>query len=115
MAEILLIFHVVKNGEPDACLLIERAAYFMHGFHTGTLSRQERKILCKYLLTPGKKYDTKWQELIAAWNDNTSTYHVDESLPMPNYVKMYIIISEAKLFTIIKNCVIKILNRIWNP
>lgn len=83
-------FHVVDANtggkQFSACVQIERAEYFRHGIHKGTLNSSERKALDAFLRkTPRNDRRSNWRRVVDEWNRNNSKRKIDDSVVMPDF------------------------------
>lgn len=91
----------VTNNEPknkatriDACVQLEKAAYFEHGMHLGMLNASQRKELNRFMHSPHKsgKLGTNYEYAVILWNDNNSGKDVildrddDGNVIVPDYI-----------------------------
>ena len=60
-----------KNTKIDVCIQLERAQYFEHGKHTGTLNAEQRKDFDSYMRKPHKNgvFATNYEFAVFLWNN----------------------------------------------
>ena len=72
--------------ELDICIKFEKAEYFSHGAHQGTLKTKETKELDRMLRTYSDKYgETYWQRAVRVWNAHSSGDPLPTDIEQPDY------------------------------
>lgn len=75
----------ITNNEPrgkktsiDACVQLEKSAYFSHGTHTDTLNSSQRRALNDFMHAKPRNglTATNYEYAVALWNDNNSDTYV---------------------------------------
>ena len=87
-------FHIrdveTKGDKFHTSIMIENAEYFYHNNNENILSKKD---ICKMIDFFKEKYRynknwSKWEQLIALWNDNNMINHLDINVKMPDYTKL---------------------------
>lgn len=83
-------FHILNHPNPKkatfkCCLKIETPEYFMHGDYKNILNSKQVKQLIEFLKSERFPNITRWQYMVAAWNDNNSKHSIPDNMPMPDY------------------------------
>lgn len=79
-------FHVSDNNKNiDACIMINEARYFSHGYHSGKLNTKQRKALNDFLSSKNEINVVNYDLLKFTWNRNNSNVQVDLKIEQPDY------------------------------
>lgn len=80
--------HIHIDGEHDACIMFDKAEYFIYGKNNNTVDINTAKMIDKLLRQPFNSKITYWEYAIPMWNGNNSTMELPEDLEQPDYTKL---------------------------
>lgn len=77
-----------KGDQFNTCIRIDVPEYFHHTGKEDVLNHKQKKSLIKLLNEKRTNGLTRWQMLLADWNENNSNITIDENQSMPDYTML---------------------------
>ena len=81
--------HLIKEGEPDCCIRIDKAEYFSHGRHSNTINSKTLKRFINFMKSKNIKFgQSNYKFAIYSWNKYNKHDQLDMNMDMPDYSKL---------------------------
>lgn len=81
--------HLIKEGEPDCCIRIDKAEYFSHGRHSNTINSKTLKRFITFMKRKNIKFgQSNYKFAIYSWNKYNKHDQLDINMEMPDYSRL---------------------------